>query len=233
MTSSLGHELAEADLPGLTPEIGAAISTVFDAATAWIVGYWIRHQGREPSESELDPLTRAYWERGRTVTAGQYLLAIEDLQVFSRRVAEFLERFDMWLTPTMSEPPAPLGEIVSTEQDPWRAARRGGRTVGYPAVVANISGNPAMSIPLYWTADGLPMGVHFLGRFGGEAALFRLAGQLEQARPWAERTPPIHATTAPHHAAQQPAWIAPGVGPRLRAASGPAPPAHSSTSVRC
>ena len=67
----------------------------------------------------------------------------------------------------------------------------GGDTVGYPLVVANLTGNPAMSVPLHWTSDGLPMGVHFLGQYGDEAALFRLAAQLEQARPWADKWPAV------------------------------------------
>ena len=193
LCASLGHELVEADLPGLTPEIGAAIGTVFDAATAWIVRYWIRRIGREPEPDELEPITRAYWQSGERVTAAAYLQAIEDLQRFARRVADFLTAFDVWLTPTMSTPPPLLGEIVSTPDEPMRAAERGGLTVKYPAVVANIAGNPAMSVPLWWNADGLPIGVHFLGRFGDEASLIRLASQLEQARPWAKRTPPISA----------------------------------------
>lgn len=195
LCASLGHELVEADLPGLDAQVGAAIGTVFDSATAWIVSYWTRHLGRDPGPDELEPLTRAYWEAGRRVTAAAYLLAIEDLQRFSRTVAGFLTGFDAWLTPTMSEPPAPLGEIVSSPQEPLRAAERGGRTVAYPAVVANITGNPAMSVPTWWNPDGLPIGVHFLGRFGAEATLLRLAGQLEAARPWGHRHAPIHAAT--------------------------------------
>jgi amidase len=197
LCASLGHDVVEADLPGLDARVGAAISTVFNAATAWIVAYWVRHQCREPGPGELEPLTRAYLAAGRQVSAADYLLAIEDLQVFSRQVAAFLTGFDLWLTPTMSTPPAPLGEIVSTEEEPWRAADRGGRTVAYPAVVANITGNPAMSVPLWWNGDGLPVGVHFLGRFGAEATLFRLAAQLETARPWAHRRPPVHALATP------------------------------------
>ena len=81
----------------------------------------------------------------------------------------------------MSEPPALLGEITSTPEEPFRALERGGRTVAYSAVVANITGNPAMSVPLWWNGAGLPIGVHVLGRFGDEATLFRLAGQLEAA----------------------------------------------------
>ena len=196
LCASLGHEMVEADLPGLDPAVGAAIGTVFDAATAWIVAYWTRHRGREPGPDELEPLTRAYWEAGRRVSAADYLLAVEDLQAFARTVAGFLAGFDGWLTPTMSEPPALLGEITSTREDPLRAARRGGRTVGYPLVVANITGNPAMSVPMSWNAAGLPLGVHVLGRYGDEATLFRLAGQLEAARPWAHRRPVVHAASS-------------------------------------
>jgi amidase len=110
-----------------------------------------------------------------------------------RRVAAFLQSFDVWLTPTMSTPPIALGEIVSTDDEPFRALERGGPTVAYAGVVANITGNPAMSVPLFWNDDGLPIGVHFLGRFGDEATLFRLASQLEAARPWARRVPPVTA----------------------------------------
>ena len=111
-----------------------------------------------------------------------HLQAVEELQRFSRCVAQFLTTFDMWLTPTMSAPPALLGEIASNPEV-------GASMVAYPAVVANITGNPAMSVPLCWNAANLPLGVHFLGRFGDEATLFRLASQLEAARPWQARVP--------------------------------------------
>lgn len=190
LCESLGHELVEADLPGLTPEVGEAIGTAYYAVTAWIVAYWVRRLGRRPDANELEPLTRAYLQMGEGVSAAAYLTAIEDLQRFARVVAEFLGGVDLWLTPTLSEPPAPLTEITSTPEEPLRALERGGRTVAYPGVVANITGNPAMSVPLWWNAAGLPIGVHFLGRFGDEATLFRLAAQLEEASPWWERVAP-------------------------------------------
>ena len=90
-----------------------------------------------------------------------------------------------------------LGEIVSTETEPLRALERGGWTVAYSGVIANITGQPAMSVPLWWNADGIPIGVHFLGRFGDEATLFRLAAQLEQARPWMNRKPGVSACPGP------------------------------------
>jgi amidase len=193
LCGSLGHDVVEADLPPFSADEGDAIGTVFNAATAWIVRYWIRRLGREPRADELEPLTRAYWEAGQQIGADQYLVAVEDLQRFSRRVAAFLADYDVFLTPTLSEPPAPIGEIVSTPEEPLRALERGGRTVAYSGVVANITGNPAMSVPLWWNADGMPIGVHFLGRFGAEATLLRLAGQLEAARPWLDRAPPVSA----------------------------------------
>ena len=125
------------------------------------------------------------------MTAADYLMAIEECQRFARSVAGFLHDIDVWLTPTLSAPPALLGEITSTPEDPMRALRAGGRTVAYAGVIANITGNPAMSVPLWWNADGLPIGVHVLGRYGDEATLFRPASELEAARPWANRRPPV------------------------------------------
>jgi amidase len=191
--SELGHEVFETELPPFDEVTGTAIGTVFNAATAWIVGYWTRVLGREPEAGELEPLTQCYWEMGREVRAGDYLQAIEALQRLSRRIAHAFDAFDVFVNPTMSEPPARIGEITSTPDDPMRALARGGRTVAYSGVIANFTGQPAMSVPAGESAAGLPMGVHVLGRSGDEATLLELASQLEQARPWADRVPPIAA----------------------------------------
>jgi amidase len=164
-------------------------------ATAWILAYWIRHVGREPGPDEIEPLTRALWEAGQRVTAEEWLLAIEETQRFSRRVARAFESFDLFLTPTMSTPPLPIGVMRSTVEDPWRSLEISGASVRYAGVAANLTGNPAMSVPLWWNDEGLPIGTHFLGRFGDEATLLRLAAQLEAAQPWAARLPPVHAVS--------------------------------------
>jgi amidase len=118
---------------------------------------------------------------------------VETAQRFSRTVANFLTSYDCFLTPTMSAPPAPSGWITSTTDDAFRALRRGGQTVAYAAVVANLTGNPAMSVPMIRTAEGLPIGIHVLGRFGDEATLIRLASQIETVNPWADKVP-VHAS---------------------------------------
>jgi hypothetical protein len=139
-------------LPGLTERTGSGIACVYDAATAWFLQHWIQRIGREPCAHDLEPITRAYWESGRRVSAADYLQAVEELQRFSRA-----------------------------------------GTVAHPAVVANITGSPAMSVPLWWSTAGLPIGVHFLGRFGDEVTLFQLTSQLEAARPWQSRVPAFSA----------------------------------------
>jgi amidase len=194
LLAELGHEVVETSLPAFTPEEGDAIGVVFNSATAWIIGYWVHRLGRQPGVDELEPLTRAYWEMGKQASAGQYLAAIETLQRYSRRVAAFFVDHDVFLNPTMSLPPLPLGEMVSTIDDPLHALEVGGPSVAYSGVIANMTGQPAMSVPLHWTDDRLPIGMHFLGRYADEATLLRLAGQLEQARPWAELRPPVFAS---------------------------------------
>jgi amidase len=196
LCDQLGHHVEERWLRPITERVGAAISTGFGAAMSWIMAYWIRHQGREPGAGEIEPLTRAFWEHGRMLSAADWLIALEDLRAYAREVARFFTDFDVWLTPTLAQTPPFIGEMTATEDDPFRGLRRSSQFVAYPGIVANITGNPAMSVPLFWSAAGLPVGVHFLGRFGDEATLFRLASQLEIARPWADRRPPVHALTA-------------------------------------
>jgi amidase len=195
LLEQLGHDVNERSLPQLTEDDGEAIGTVFNTATAWIIDYWVKRLGRDPGGDELEPLTRAYWEIGKQVPAAAYLRSIEVLQRYARRVAEFFKDYDVFLTPTVSAPPLPLGQMISTDDDPFRALELSGGTVAYSGVVANLTGNPAMSVPLFWNQDGLPIGMHFLGRFGDEATLLRLAGHLEKAHPWKQRRPPTFAST--------------------------------------
>jgi amidase len=97
----------------------------------------------------------------------------------------------MLLSPTLSIPPAKIGSFDPTPDDPMSGFKTTSAFVALTSI-QNITGQPAMSVPLYWNEDNIPIGVQFAGRFGDEAGLFRLAAQLEKERPWAERKPPIH-----------------------------------------
>ena len=190
LCASLGHEVTEAGWPGFTPEVGAAIGTMITPPRRGSCATGSAASAASRASDEIEPLNRALWQAGEKVTAAEWLLAMEDVQRFSRRVARFFTGFDVFLTPTMSTPPLPIGTMVSTPDDPWRSLEISSQTVRYAGVVANLTGSPAMSVPLWWNDDGLPIGVHFLGRFGDEATLIRLAAQLEAAWPWAGRCRP-------------------------------------------
>jgi len=99
--------------------------------------------------------------------------------------------YDLILSPTLSIPPVKLGSFRPVSEDPMNWARLANLFCTF-TYVYNLTGQPAMSVPLFWNQDNVPIGIQFAGRFGDEARLFRLAGQLEQARPWADRRPPIH-----------------------------------------
>jgi len=189
LLEELGHEVFERDLTELTPAVGNAIGTMWGAAVDWAIRYWVRELGREPADDDLEPFTRALWGHGKRVSGGEYLLTVTDLQAFTRRVADAMSAFDVWLCPTLGTLPPALGLMTDTDEDPWRGNDVAGDLVGFPLVTANVTGNPAMSVPLGWTAAGLPVGSHFMARAGREDVLFRLAGQLERARPWADRWP--------------------------------------------
>jgi amidase len=201
LLEELGHTVEEAAPDGLDdPAYGPSLQTVYRGAVAWIVQGWCRRMGRGPAEDQIEPQTRVYLEEGRAVGAGDYLGAVQQLQRICRRVATWFGSYDAWLTPTLGAPPPPLGELTGTASEPLRGSRNAGAYLMFDAELANVSGNPAMSVPFGFDHDGLPLAVHVLGRYGDESTLFRLAAQLEQAMPWAGRRPDPLLTTKPRHA---------------------------------
>jgi amidase len=123
------------------------------------------------------------------VTSVQHCADIEAVRVIGREVASDLAPYDVFVTPTLTHPPRPLGYLDMSETDLDRYnAKWTDASFLYPF---NISGQPALSLPLHWSADGLPIGVQFVGRVGDEATLLRLAGVLEQEMPWRDRKAPM------------------------------------------
>lgn len=193
LLEGLGHEVVEAT-PALDAErFFLAFTSVLAAGFTWGIDDWRRRTGREPVAELFEPFVWAFTGRGRQLTAPEYLLAVQDLHRVSRDLARFFVDHDVWLTPTLGEPPVPLGTFAYTPgQDPFELRRRMAAFTPF-TYVANVTGQPAMSVPTHWTATGLPVGTQFVGRFGDEATLFRLAAQIEEARPWAGRRPAVWA----------------------------------------
>jgi amidase len=192
LCADLGHDFVETALPVDGDAVAQAYMVVFLAGHASLVDGLARATGRAPAPGQFEPLTWAMLELGRGITASDYLLAMHTLQGVARDVARFFEEFDVWLTPTLGQPPVPLGTFDAPPDDPLQALIHVSTFMPFTPI-CNATGQPAMSVPLFWNADGLPIGTHFVGRFGDEATLFRLAAQLEQARPWSPRRPPISA----------------------------------------
>ena len=146
--------------------------------------------GRPLERDELEITTWELVEHGRSLTAQDLLEAVAAFGTATRSIGAFFEDHDVWLTPTLARPPEPLGVLNQSSGSAlgWQRMDSGFNPFN---PWANISGCASMSLPLHWSADGLPIGVLATARYGDEATLFRLAGQLEQARPWADRWPAI------------------------------------------
>jgi len=192
LCADLGHEMIEV-APSIPGElVTQPFMTLWSAGCAWTTDGMTLLTGKTPTADQFEPLTWALYEMGRQQSASAYLLALSALQRVSREIARLFVDYDVWLTPTLGEPPVPLGTFDSPPDNPLQGLARAGEFVPFTPL-CNITGQPAMSVPLFWNAAGLPVGTHFVGRFGDEATLFRLAAQLETARPWADRRPPVSA----------------------------------------
>jgi len=188
----LGHEVVEA-APVIAGEMMVKMfMAIWSAGCAWTIDGFAHLTGRAPQEADFEPGTWVLYQMGKQTTGADYLLALQWLQGMSRQIAGFMANYDVLLTPTLGEPPVPLGSFDAQPDDPLAGMRRATLFVPFTPI-CNMTGQPAMSVPLHWNDEGLPIGSHFIGRFGDEATLFCLAAQLEQARPWANRRPPVSA----------------------------------------
>jgi len=192
LCQDLGHELREA-----TPEfdgraMAQALRRLLAAHLAAGIDAMAAIMNRPAKPELIERSNYALAEEGRRLSASDLLGILDLFTQIARRVASFWEDHDLLLTPTLASPPVRHGYITSDDPDCARYVERFLAFIPFTPI-ANVTGNAAMSVPLHWTADGLPVGVQFIGRFGGEPTLFRLAAQLEAARPWSKRRPPLSA----------------------------------------
>ncbi|MFR9728816.1 amidase [Saccharopolyspora sp. MS10] len=209
LLAGLGHEVEEAPAP---VDLGALSEDFLRSWSVKLAADLAEARGRTgagPGEFELD--TRLLAAVGRSTSGPEYVALLNSWHAHAVRLAEFHSRYDLLLTPTLASPPVRVGEL--TTPAPMRAlgrlvlALRGGGLLRRSGVVdriarenlrhvpytqlANLTGRPAMSVPLHRTADGLPLGVQFVAPLAGEGLLFRLAAQLERAAPWSALEPPL------------------------------------------
>jgi amidase len=193
LLESLGHHVEPSSPDTLAdPELLRSVVTLITCSTARALDAWSEKTGRAIGASDVEPLTWAIAEMGRGLPATAYLRALEYTHAQARRIAGWwVGGFDLLLTPTQAEPPPPLGQFVATADDPLAGFLRAAPFSAFTAAF-NATGQPAISLPLHCSADGLPIGVQFVAAYGREDMLIRVAAQLEQARPWAQRRPPVH-----------------------------------------
>jgi amidase len=194
LLSSLGHEVEEVDAPWRGTDLLQTFTAVFGTHIALSMLHGSMVSGQEPSEELMEPLSWMIYTGVRDRSAVDYLAAKVQLQAVSRAVIGLWSGYDVMLTPALGQRPVQIGEIDSCSSEPWDDFRDSGRFTPFTALF-NVSGQPGISVPLFDGEDGLPLAVQLVGPPAGEALLLALAGQLEDARPWAERRPPLAAVT--------------------------------------
>ena len=190
LLTELGHEVSEASPTYDVEGLGAAYRLVLAANMAAIVDEHAELVGREPQPGELEPVIANFIEEARGITGPEMTRALWTVQRTGRAVAPFFEKYDIMLSPTTATPAPLLGHLDMTTEDVDGYLSKLFAYIPY-TTLANVVGAPAMSVPLYWTSEDLPVGVHAQAAFGRDDVLFRLASQLERARPWLQRRPPM------------------------------------------
>jgi amidase len=189
---SLGHHVEETAITALDgPQLAEAFPLIFGAIVARELDRWSELLGRAIVPHELEPLNAMAAEMGRGTTAAQYMGALDSLHGYTRDVARWwADGNDVLVLPTLPEPPVPLGELSAEAPDQLAVLIRLGALTTF-TVPFNVTGQPAISLPLHWNGDGVPIGVQLVAAYGREDVLFRVASQLEQWQPWAVRRPPV------------------------------------------
>ena len=189
LLAGLGHHVEER-APPLPADPAATITTIVGGNSALTVRLLEQRFGRKLTSDDVERLTLAGAENSLKLTPADYVAAQLAAFQISRALATFFEGCDIFLSPTLCAPPLRLGELNTMSEDLSHIAPVLRRYMPGTSMF-NMSGQPAMSVPLAWNKAGLPLGMMFSAKFGDEATLFRLAAQLEQARPWNNRLPPV------------------------------------------
>jgi amidase len=189
LLEALGHDVEEVSpaLPG--PDALQLFVSVFAPQVALQITYGTLLAGREPTEEEIEPLSHAIANLARSIDAVSYLAGVAQMQALARGIVAFFAGYDLLLTPVLAERPLPIGECNGLDEaDPLSALERSGRFTPYTALF-NVTGQPAISVPVGFADDGMPLGVQLVAKPLGEDTLLQVAAQMEAARPLERRVP--------------------------------------------
>jgi amidase len=196
LLESLGHDVERSSPAALDDhDVFGSFGIIMSAAIARDLDRWSERTGDTIGADDVEPGNWMMAEVGRAISGPAYLAAVEGLQAYSRAIAQWWHPvdgsrgFDVLVMPTISQPPPELG-LMAPLADPDKSLALMSE-LAHMTVPWNATGQPAMSLPLHWTGDGLPVGVQLVAAYGREDLLLRVAPQLEQAQPWAQRRPPV------------------------------------------
>jgi len=193
LLTSLGHHVEEALPNADTHRMMQAWTVIVACGTALWVRNALTRLDRALQPGDLEAVVRGACAYAERIRGDQYLEAVNQVHQYGREMAAFFQHHDILLTPTLAEPPARIGRFAHRSEDfvDYRMGSDGVFAYSPYTAAFNASGQPAASVPLHWTADGLPVGIHLAARFGEDETLMSLCAELEQARPWFHQRPPI------------------------------------------
>jgi amidase len=188
LMSALGHEVVEAQPAYPDPSVLEIFLQAFGPAVALGVEFGVRLNARDPDEEDIEPLSRAVYERAKATPSIGYLGAVAQLQALARGIVAFFADYDVLITPALAERPLAIGECTGYGENPWADLARSGRFTPYTSLF-NVTGQPAISVPVGFGPDGLPTSVQIVGKPLGEDTLLQVAAQIEAAHPWVHQRP--------------------------------------------
>jgi amidase len=195
LLASLGHEVEEVDPPWRRPATLRRFTAVFGPAVCMAIAATAKLAGRAPREDDMEGLSWWLWQTCSSIDALSAGAALLELQAFSREVMVWASAYDAILTPALAQAPLEHGALDTSDPDPAATFRRSGEFTPFTAI-CNVTGQPAIALPLYTRDDGLPLAVQLIGRPAGEGPLLALAAQLEAALPWSARVARIAPRTS-------------------------------------
>ncbi len=193
LMESLGYELVEEKFDIDWNHFFEALLTIWTAYLTWAIDALANAVKSTPSLENMERVTWELYHHGKSLSAMDMHNALANFNTVNRQTGAMFERFDLLLTPTIAQPPLPLGTLdqnaVGVDAREW--TRQVFDWVPFTPLF-NTTGQPAISLPLHWSPDGLPIGMQFAAKLNDEATLIRLAAQLEEAKPWIEQKPPVY-----------------------------------------